>query len=245
MSEATETVLSVRGEARQTVEPDRVSLLGAVRLTADTKAEALRQVSAALAALTADLAELGGTALTAKTLRAPVGWSVESTSTQPAHDVDRSTGQYVLTGQVSAYAAVTVAVRRMELLDAVGQVLARHEHLQLHDALWGVDDDNPAWPGLRAEAIQAALRKGADYAAALGGTLLRVVHVADAGLLGGDSSDFAFSHGRAAWTEQQSSRGGGPEDAPSLTPIPQVLVAVIDARVLATGVVLDDRPPGT
>jgi uncharacterized protein YggE len=236
MSEASETVLSVRGEAQRTVEPDRLTLPGAIRVTAGTKAEALRQVSAALVDLTADLAELGGTVLDATTMRSPLTWSVESTSTQPEQDVDRRTGQYTPTGRVSAFAAVVIGVRAMELLEAVSDVLARHEDLQLHDALWGVDDDNPAWPGLRAEAIQAALRKGADYAAALGGTLVRVEHVADAGLLSGGAMD--FSRGRASWVEQ-SGGGRGPGDAPSLTPVPQQLIAVIDARVLATGVVLD------
>lgn len=236
MSDASETVLSVRGEAQRTVEPDLLSLPGAVRVTAGTKAEALRQVSAALAALTSDLAELGGTVLDATTMRSALTWSVESTSTQPAHELDPRTGQYVRSERVSAFATVTVGIRAMNLLEVLSDVLARHEDLQLHDALWGVDDDNPAWPKLRAEAIRAALRKGADYAAALGGTLVRVVHVADAGLLG--SSVPEFSRGRASWVEQ-SGGGSGPGDAPSLTPVPQRLIAAIDARVLATGVVLD------
>jgi uncharacterized protein YggE len=238
MSEESETVLSVRGEAQRTVEPDRLSLPGAVRVTAGTKADALRQVGLALAALTADLADLGGTALDATTMRWPLTWSVESTSTQPAHELDQATGQYVATGGVSAFAAVTVGVRAMELLDALSDVLARHDDLQLHDALWGVDDDNPAWPELRAEAIGAALRKGADYAAALGGTLVRVMHVADAGLLGGVAD---FGRGRPFWVEQQSGRGSGPGDAPSLTPMPQLMTAAIDARLLAAGVVLKAR----
>ncbi len=238
MSDAPETVLSVRGEAERTVDPDRLVLPGAVRLTAGTKEAALRHVSAALAALTTDLAELGGTVLDATTVRSRLTWSVESTSTQPAHEVDPRTGHLVRSDQVSAAASVTVAVRAMELLDTLSDVLARHEELHLHDALWGVDDDNPAWRELRAEAIQSALRKGADYATALGGTLQRVIHVADAGLLG--STAPGFSGARASWVEH-SGTGGGPGDAPSLTPVPQRLIATIDARLLATGVVLHDR----
>ena len=38
---------------------------------------------------------------------------------------------------------------------------------------------------MRADAVQAAIAKGRDYAAALGGTLRSVEHIADAGLLGG------------------------------------------------------------
>ena len=238
MSDEAETVLSVRGEAQRTVEPDRLSLLGSVRVTGETKAEALRQASAAVAALTSDLADLGGVVLATGTMRSPLTWSVDSTSTQPAHELDHATGQYVKTGRVSAIATVTVGVRDMELLDGLTDVLARHEDLQLHDSLWGVDEDNPAWPELRAEAIRAALRKGADYAAALGGRLSRVVHVADVGLLGG-GADVGF--GRASRLVTPSRSGGGPGDAPALTPVPQLMIAAIDARVLATGVVLDSQ----
>lgn len=55
-------------------------------------------------------------------------------------------------------------------------------------ARWSVDDDNPDWALVRADAISAALFKGQDYASALGGSVVAVEHVADAGLLGGDTS---------------------------------------------------------
>ncbi len=52
---------------------------------------------------------------------------------------------------------------------------------------WHVDWDNPAWPQVRAAAIGAAIHKARDYAAALGARLRQVEHIADAGLLGGDT----------------------------------------------------------
>lgn len=110
-------------------------------------------------------------------------------------------------------------------------MLARHQDLQLHDTLWGSTTTTPHGRRCAPQAIRAALRKGADYAAALGGTLVRVVHVADAGLL---SRSVPEVHGRASLVEQKSRGGSGPGDAPSLTPVPQRLIAAIDAGVLAT-----------
>lgn len=74
-------------------------------------------------------------------------------------------------------------------------------------------------PEVRADAIQAAIRKGRDYASALGGSLRSVEHIADAGLLGGDSAQHrptrAVAFGRAAH------RAAGGSDAPSLDPVPR------------------------
>ena len=92
---------------------------------------------------------------------------------------------------------------------------------------------------MRADAIQAAIAKGRDYAAALGGTLRSVEHIADAGLLGGDASQFAFTGSRAV--ARAASRGGEEPDAPSLDPVPQELAAVIEARFTADGVSLTAR----
>ena len=44
-----------------------------------------------------------------------------------------------------------------------------------------------AWPQVRAAAIGAAMGKARDYAAALGATVRHVEHIADVGLLGGDT----------------------------------------------------------
>jgi hypothetical protein len=96
---------------------------------------------------------------------------------------------------------------------------------------WLVDDDNPEWALVRGDAIKAALNKGRDYAAALGGSVIGVDHVADAGLLGGDGSGIAASRARAYTA--QATMGGGGEDT-SVDPVPQVLSATIEARLTAT-----------
>lgn len=128
---------------------------------------------------------------------------------------------------------LNVAVRDLNVLWALGGVLARQEAFNPHGVSWYVDD-NPAWPAVRTAAIQAALRKVRDYASALGGSLIFVEHVADVGLLTGSGEGprvFREMAGRAA-----SARG--PVDgveAPSLDTVLQEITAVIEARCRATG----------
>ena len=169
MSEPTGPLLSVRGDARLTVAPDYVILSGAIELTRDAKADAVRAAAAALDGLTADLAALGAVALSPETERSRLTWSAQSAATRPERENNEQTGNYEPTGRVIATVDVMIAARDFALLDALGAALATHESFNVRDAGWHVDWDNPAWPQVRAAAIQAAIHKGHDYAAALGG----------------------------------------------------------------------------
>lgn len=80
---------------------------------------------------------------------------------------------------------MAVTVRDLDRLNEIDEVLAGVEPLAVHDVAWTVDAENPAWPQVRAAAIDDVLRKGRDYAAALGGVVTHGEHVADAGLLSG------------------------------------------------------------
>ena len=92
-----------------------------------------------------------------------------------------------------------------------------------------IDDDNPEWRRVRAEAIRDALRQADDYAAALECRVARVEQVADAGLL----SDVPMAAPAAA---RMFRAGGGGFDAsasgggPNLDPVPQEIFATIDVR---------------
>jgi len=138
----------------------------------------------------------------------------------------------VRTGQVTATVAVRVTVRDLDMLDAVSRVLAADQSLNVHGVTWHVDWDNPAWPQVRAAAIQASIRKARDYAAAMGGTVQRVEHAADAGLLGGDTGPYPTGR-MLAPVMSSSAEGPG---TPALTPVPQELIATIEARFRTTGV---------
>jgi uncharacterized protein YggE len=238
MSDPTGPFLSVRGDARQTVAPDYVTLAGTIEISRGSKAAALRAAAGSLDRIIADLTALGGVALGAETERRPLTWSAQSATTHAERDHNEQTGRYEATGQVTATVAVLITVRGFGLLDTLGAVLAAHETLSVHGVGWEVDWDNPAWPVVRAAAIQAAIRKGRDYAAALGGSLHSVEHIADAGLLGGgDSTQYRFTSGARA----MSTGGSRDQDTPSLDPVPQELTATIEARFTATGVSLTER----
>ena len=232
-------LVSVRGEARRMVPPDYALVFATIASSRGSKAEAVRAVAGGLDSLAADLAARGGVALDAGTGRRPLTWSAQSVQTYPERAHDETTGQYQPTGQMTAAVAVVIGVRAFELLDALGGVLAAREAVTVHEVSWHVDWDNPAWPGVRAAAVQAAVAKGRDYAAALGGSLRGVEHIADAGLLGDGNPESGFTVRRAV--ARAASRGGEEPDAPSLDPVPQELAAIVEARFTADGVSLNPR----
>jgi uncharacterized protein YggE len=239
MSDPAGLSLSVRGEARRMVPPDCAVVTAGIACLRGSKAEAVRAAASELDGLTAGLAAQGGVALDAGTVRRPLTWSAQSATTHAGRVYDDKTGRHQLTGQVTAAVAVVITVRAFGLLDALGEVLAAREAVSVHHVDWQVDWDNPAWPDVRAAAIQAAIAKGHDYAAALGGSLRTVEHIADAGLLGGDNAPYGFSGSKMA---RVAAAGGGESDAPSLDPVPQELVAIIEARFTADGVSLTAHP---
>jgi uncharacterized protein YggE len=190
-------LLSVRGEARRMVPPDYALVAATIASSRGSKAEAVRTAATGLDSLTADLAARGGVALDAGSGRHPLTWSAQSVTTYAERAHDENTGQYQPTGQVTAAVAVVIGVRAFGLLDALGAVLAAREAVTVQEVTWHVDWDNPAWPGVRAAAVQAAIAKGRDYAAALGGSLRGVEHIADAGLLSGGNTPSGFTGRRA------------------------------------------------
>jgi hypothetical protein len=68
-----------------------------------------------------------------------------------------------------------------------------------------------------------------------------VEHVADAGLLDGDAGQPWFTG--ASKMARVAAAAGGEPDAPSLDPVPQELVAIIEARFTASGVSLAALTP--
>ena len=190
--------------------------------------------------LIADLGAAGGVPLSAETAKAPLTWSAQSTTTHPQSDRDPQTGRIEPSGRVIAAVHAVVTVRSFDRLEEIDVILAGHEGFNLHGARWLVDADNPAWSQVRAGAIEAAIAKARDYAAALGGSLLRIEHLADVGLLaelGGSRPMVAH-----AGSPMAAAVGGAP-DTPSLDPVPQEISAAIEARFVATGVQLRSAAP--
>ena len=235
MNDGDGSLLSVRAEARQLVAPDHAVVDGLIEQTAGSKAAAVRSVTESLDRLTADLAALGAAPFGEGTGRRALTWSAHSWATREEHSLDKQAGRMERTGQVTATVAVQVIVRDLDTLGDVGGVLAAHPALNVHGVTWHVDWDNPAWAQVRAAAIGAAVGKARDYAAALGATLRQVEHVADAGLLGGDTAPYQPVHGLAF---RAASGVGDQPGSPALTPVPQELIATIEARFRTTEVSL-------
>lgn len=229
------TLLSVRADAQLEVAPDEAAVDCTVGALAADKAAALRMLGRRLDAATGALRDLGGVVREAGDQRRALAWLVRSMRTEPEQRYDRKQREYVLTGKVNARAPLLIMVRDFGLLNRVGATLAGHQHVHLQYVGWLVDHDNPGWQRVRAAAIEAALAKARDYATALGGTLLRTEHVADAGLLGDRGGE--FNHGPLAADRMAMGAApgsGGEEDGPSLDPVPQELHASIEARFTAT-----------
>src|SRR5580692_12057580 len=207
MNDTDGVLLSVRAEARQLAAPDYAVVDGLIEHTAGSKVEAVRSVTGSLDRLTADLAALGAVPFDEATGRRPLTWSAYSSTTREESYHDKETGRLERTGQVTATVTLQVTVRDLDTLDDLGGMLAAHPGLNVHGVTWGVNWDNPAWPQVRAAAIGAAFGKARDYAAALGAALQQVEHIADAGLLGGDTAPYQPGH---VFTARASSAGAGP-----------------------------------
>jgi uncharacterized protein YggE len=227
-------LLSVRAEARQLVAPDAAVVDGLIEHTAGSTAEAVRSVAGSLDHLAADLAALGAVPFDAGAGRRPLTWSAHSSATRDELYHDRETMRMERSGQVTATVSLLVTVRDLDALDELSGVLAAHPDLNVHGVTWHVDWDNPAWPQVRAAAISAAIGKARDYATALGATVRHVEHIADVGLLGGDSAPYLPVH----TVISKAYSGGDQAGTPALTPVPQELIATIEARFRTTEVSL-------
>jgi uncharacterized protein YggE len=167
---AQEPRLSVRAQATATVPPDLVVLSGAVRTMADDKASALAAAARALTALTDALSTLGAVPLDVDHLRAAVTWSARSVPTEDEMH-DKAGGRWGKTGRVAAVVSVEITARDFDLLPEIESVLAGQAEFSVYGTTWGVDDDNPRWTQVRADAIRSAVAKARDYAAAGPGAL--------------------------------------------------------------------------
>lgn len=221
--------LSVRAEAQRTTAPDQVDVAATLSAAAGSKSDAMSEVHTALSAMLDELTALGGEVLTASSLRAPLTWSTQSVQTHQEHTHDKTTGAHSPTGRHIASVSLRLTVRDFALIADATATLSRRDSIEVESVIWSVDDDNAEWAVVRADAISAALRKGRDYAHALGGTVVSIDHVADAGLLGGDNSGGLY---------RRSVNFGAPLAAaghiPSLDPVPQTVNATIEARFTAT-----------
>lgn len=217
---ADRTLVSVRSQVERVVDPDGAVITGQISLTRENKSAALQAAAVALDGLKADLSKLGGVPLTAQTAREGLTWSTQRVSTMPEFTEDRRTK----TGRMTAAVFLQLELRNFDVLSDLESLMAEADSFVFFNARWYVDADNQVWKEVRAEAITEALHKGDDYAKALGSHLLRVEHISDTGLIGRETAP-TLLRGAAAM-----GGGAGGATTPSLDPVPQALIAQIEAR---------------
>lgn len=228
-----QTVISVRGDAQLEVPPDLAFMYGRIMAIEASKATALRQAASQLDGVLDSLRDLGGVALTAGDERRPLAWLARSTRTYPRMRWSKERKRDVRTGRIVAEVDLLIELRDFALSDPVAAALAGHKGYHSQHVSWSVDHDNPGWQQVRSDAVAAAVRKARDYAAALGGAVLGLEHLADVGLLGAAGGGHVADEGAHA-ALAFSARGAARRPAPSVDPEPQTLSASVEARFTAS-----------
>lgn len=228
-------LLSVRGDATESVDPDFGELHVSLTVSADNKADASIEAGRLLDNLLTGLRVLGGVLRTGESAQERLTWVTTSVRTHQELGIDPATGEKGYTGRWFSGAQLVLRVRDFDLLEPLQAILDGHDTVTVQFVTWHIDRTNPIWPRVRESAIRDAIRRGHDYAVALGGRLLHIEHVADLGLLGGNDQPALAV---AAGTRRAMSGGGGPGPA-RLDPVPQDITAVIEARFTATAAPLD------
>ena len=160
----------VRGEAVLTVEPEVADLGVTVRTRARDRQTALERCQAVQEQVTAVTAGAGDAVESVETASVSVHLEVRDR---------RAPGEPVATQQTR------LTVGR---LDAVGDLvvaLGRLDDVEVSGPVWRLRPDSPAVERARLEAVQDALHRARQYAAAFGGRLTALLEVSDAGMGGG------------------------------------------------------------
>jgi uncharacterized protein len=219
-------VLSVRAQAVRTIAPDLLVLSGALETKADLKADAVAEAGRLQRDLLAALVAMGGQQAPVGGARVPLCWVTRTVATFPEQEFGSAKQQMELTGRTVARVGLEFRIRDFDLLERLDATLNGIDAYQGYGSSWSVDEDNPAWRAVRADAIRDALRQADDYAAALSCRVSRVEQVADAGLLS-DAAGGAEHFRASRAVSLSASMGGAP---PALDPEPQQLSASIDVR---------------
>lgn len=111
-----------------------------------------------------------------------------------------------------------------QVADLVG-ALGRVADVEIGGPLWQLDRDNPAYAELAAEAVHEAIARAGRYAAALGGTLGRLVELTDAGM---DHGGMRLAAGVALMSARDA--GGPGLEMLDFTPQPVDVYASVQGR---------------
>lgn len=229
-------LLSVRGESSRFVDPDLAELNAAIEVTRDTQRDAVEATSDSVESVRRDLQRLGGVVREASSLRHPLTWSTRRVTTSPEWDHATQSPS----GRIVGSASMSIYVRDFALLGAIERLATDVPGFQLNQVVWEVDPENATWREVRLAAIAEALRKGRDYAEALGSQLHAVEHVADLGLLDA-APNLRFEARAHAGPGFPGAFARGGSDTATLDPVPLQLTAAVEARFRMAPVPLAGR----
>jgi uncharacterized protein YggE len=138
-----------------------------------------------------------------------------------------------------ASSSLRVTLSHFPALEELIGALMHQELVSVRGPDWRLRPSSPAFRQARLDAVQDAIRRARDYAEAVGGTVTELLELADVGLMAGGGTPHATA-ARAA----SLFRGAGPdEQVPiSLTPEPQIVRGLVDARFAMTAPALDRGP---
>ena len=205
--------VAVSASVQRAVAPDSYSVVATAVVRAADSAAAATDLAARFGELDAVVSGLPHLAL--KIERG--GVSVHPDWEAQPHDGSKTPTGWRASRQLSAEGRDLGQVA--ELVGALGRVA----DVEIAGPHWQLDHDNPAHDELAAEAVHEAIARAGRYAAALGGTLGRLVELTDSGM-GGRTPRMAF-----AAAHDGASSGLGLETM-DFTPQPIEVYANVEGR---------------
>jgi uncharacterized protein len=200
--------VAVHGVAERSVAPDSYNLVARVAVEAEQTQAAAEALTERFAALEATIAQLGHLNL-----------EVERTGVSMYED-GKPLGSRGNTWHASR--AMTLTGHDTSQVAEVAGALGRLPDVAIEGPQWQVEPDNPVHAEIQADAVREALARAQRYAAALGGTLGRLVELSDTGMGGGRAMRFAAS---------AMDMGGRPGlESMDFTPQPVEISAAVQGR---------------
>jgi uncharacterized protein YggE len=210
------SLVSVRGEATLTCDPEIARVSVTVDARDKDRADALSLLARRRDAVTSLLSQGGG--------------SIERTEGGSAHvrpDFKDGRGREHVSGYVAS-SRFMVTINDFAVLSDVVTALVQLEMTTVDGPSWHLRPDSLFHRRARILAAQDALERAREYAAAFGTSVVELVELADPGLL----SERGTDRYRASAAMGYALSGDFDEDEPSFDfePVPQDVRAFVDAR---------------
>ena len=232
-------LISVRGEASLTVEPELAGLTVVVAAQAKDRREAFER----LVKRNDEVLEL---------LRS-YGDSVEKVESSgvAVHPEVRRGGRDERIRAYRGTVRIEVAIADFAVLGEIVARVADLEAAHLEGPSWRLRRDSPVYRKARTRAVREALNRAQDYAEALGSRITGLIELADTGLMQSQvqrpmhAATLAAARGGAGGPG--AAFGGAAPDAPptlDLEPVSQEVRASVEARFAATQPLFDIKVEG-